>query len=246
MPRADEYLRAVRRLRFEGNTASIHEVALATNVNYDTARQGLRRAGVRVRTQEETLLLGYRSAALLAQAAHPQRIATFEGVARVRGVTVESVYKFFSDPKRAEYRIAWGIVYERDVTKVLLRRAALRWKKTHPGKVLTRKILAYESKLSYSRIAACLNAHPDFCQEIGVAYTYSGYAHMGRAHMKQVAALWRDRHPGEALTRVKFAKALKWSYSRLASRLLRHPELIEELGITGRAPNKWKRSSHAS
>ncbi len=241
MPRAANSRTAVRRFMIDGSVPSTHDVAYVTNDGYDTARRGLRRVGVHMRTQEEVLLLKYRAAVLLAQVAHPQKIATFEGIARVRKVRLGTVHKFFSDPKREELCEKWGVVCEKEVTRIILERAARRWRKKNPGKILTRKRLAYESKLSYACVSERLHAHPDLCQEIGVVYTYSGYEKTDSAHLKSKETLWRSKNPGVALTRKKFACALNWEYDRLVSVLRRHPRLLDELGIVGRVTRRRKK-----
>ena len=158
----------------QGDVPTISALSASLGVGYYAAYNATRQLGLSCVSQEKVTETSYRSAAIMAAFDHPYGIATYEGIASRRGVTVETVGDFFD--RHPELKKEWNVYNGRgEISRACCRVVAARWRKSHPGQKLFRKILAGELGWTVKKLTQVLAACPGFAEEIGVEYTYAKY-----------------------------------------------------------------------
>lgn len=92
-------------------------------------------------------------------------------IARQLELTCESVTDYFT--RHPKLRSEWKVLNRYEGTREEYRRAVARLRKD--GKVVTRKMVAFELNKTIYAVTTFLKANPEFARTLGVEYTYSSY-----------------------------------------------------------------------
>lgn len=169
----NKYRSLFSELQMSGAVPTVPALGTAAKVGYHAAYNAAHKLGLSCISREEVTATGYRSAVIRARMNDPDRLVTFRGIAKERGVCVETVYDFFI--RNPQLKKEWHVLDRVEVRKERCRLAAARFRRKFPDTPLLRKHLADELKWRLKDLCQYLSAHPELVAELDVVYTYTNY-----------------------------------------------------------------------